>query len=132
MIYAQPKLLITDDDRSVRETLGRVFGRYGMDTQLATDGVETLRIAKEQEIHALLIDLHMPQISGLETIRRLREQQGELPCILISGAVTDEVQSRAEEVGAFSVLPKPINFSTLLETVRTALHQAYGWQPASN
>ena len=127
MIYAQPTLLITDDDRSVRETLGQTFERYGFHTRLAADGEAAVRLFREREVHIVLMDMHMPRISGLEAVRQLRDHQSNLPCILISGAVTDEIQRRADEIGIFSVIPKPLNFTSTLESVWDALQSAYDW-----
>ncbi len=129
MICGRPTMLITDDDRAVRESLARVFGRYGMDTCVAADGEEAIRIATNREVHLVLMDLHMPRISGLEAIERLRERAEGLPCILITGAVTDEVVARAEEINVFSVIAKPLNIAELVKTVQRALEQSYRWQP---
>ena len=70
-MVVSPSLLITDDDRDFRETLRDVFEPRGFHTVLASDGVEALEIVRTREIHLVLIDMHMPRLSGMEAIDRI-------------------------------------------------------------
>ena len=83
-----PSLLITDDDAAFRQTLGGVFSPKGFRILLAGDGEEALEIIGHEEVHLVLLDIHMPRLSGLDTLRRLREFKFRSPCILLSGAGT--------------------------------------------
>ena len=129
MICGRPNVLITDDDRQLRETLACNFDRHGINPLLAADGIEALDVVQREKVHVVLMDLHMPRISGLEAIQRLHEHQSDLPCILISGAITDDIRARALSVAAYRVMPKPLNFSEMLVEVRSALTKVYNWQP---
>ena len=122
-----PTLLITDDDRAFRETLRDVFAPRGFETHLAADGVEALQIVRYQPVHVLLLDMHMPQITGLETIRRLRATSIHAPCILMSAQLDPEVVKEANREQVFSVLAKPFSIATITQLVRDALQQAYAW-----
>jgi CheY-like chemotaxis protein len=124
-----PRLLITDDDGAFRETLRSVFAPRGFQTITAADGDEALEIVSKQPVHLLLTDMHMPRLSGLETIRRIRERRLLLPCILLSGGVDDGLREQARGLQAFSVLRKPVRFSELTGVVCQALRITYGWQP---
>lgn len=124
-----PSLLITDDDGAFRETLRSVFAPRGFQTLTAADGDEALEIVEKQPVHVLLTDMHMPRLSGLETIRRIRERRLILPCILLSGGVDDGLLEQARGLQAFSVLPKPVRFAELTGVVCQALRITYGWQP---
>jgi CheY-like chemotaxis protein len=119
-----PSLLITDDDRDFRETLQGVFEPLGFQTYLAGDGEEALKIVSTSLVHVALLDMHMPRLTGLETIHRLRELQYNLPCILISADLTDEIRRQAQ---AFSVLAKPVRIPEVRDTVRAAIRHTYGW-----
>ena len=131
MILESPTLLITDDDRDFRETIREVFEPRGFSTYLAGDGVQALEIVKRNEIHLVLMDMHMPQLTGIETINRIRRLRQRLPCILISGRLDDDIRSRAKD-STFNVLSKPVSFQEITSTVNDALHQTYGWTgPAS-
>lgn len=121
-----PTLLITDDDRDFRETIREVFEPRGFCTLLAGDGVQALEIVKRNEIHLVLMDMHMPQLTGIETITEIRRFKKELPCILISGRLDDEIRSRAKE-STFNVLSKPVSYQEITSTVNDALRRVYGW-----
>ena len=123
---AAPSLLITDDDRDFRETLKNVFAPRGFDTYLASNGEEAIAIVHQRNIHLVLMDMHMPKLTGLETIGRIKLIRREIPCILISGALDDEILGQADE--AFEVLSKPVSVKQITATVGSALQAAYQWQ----
>jgi CheY-like chemotaxis protein len=127
-----PRLLITDDDRDFRETVAGALADRGFETLQAADGEEALDIVGHHEVHLLLLDLHMPRLSGLETIERVRELDLVLPLpwILISGSLDEATIARAQAAAAFSVLPKPLRLPELTGAVALALEQAYGWRAA--
>ncbi|MHB8952704.1 MAG: response regulator [Pirellulaceae bacterium] len=127
MLISRPNLLITDDDGAFRETLCNVFALRGFTTFGARDGDEALEIVQQQPVHLLLTDMHMPRLSGLETIRRIRQRRLILPCILLSAGLDDGLVEEARDLQAFSVLGKPVRFSELTEVVRQALRVTYGW-----
>ncbi|MFM2096860.1 MAG: Response regulator MprA [Planctomycetota bacterium] len=131
MVIEFPSLLITDDDRDFRETLGEVFERRGFRISLAGDGEEALQMLRREWFHVLLMDMHMPRLSGLETLRRIRELPKQPPCILISAAWDSELREAAMQESAFSVLPKPVSPTQLTGVVRDALRTVYNWDPKS-
>ena len=124
-----PQLLISDDDRDFRATLQAVFERRGFGTILAADGAEAVEIVKSETIHVVLIDMHMPRMSGLEAIRRIKELHHAMPCILISAALDALDDTIRDEVDAFSLLEKPMSFRVVNETVNKALESISGWKP---
>jgi two-component system chemotaxis response regulator CheY len=119
-----PSLLITDDDRALRETLRDIFQPRGFTTLLAADGIEAVEIVEQREVHLVLIDMHMPRLTGLEAISRIKRFKSRLPCILISGQVTEQLGSQA---GAFQVLTKPLSIRQVATSVAEALRQTYDW-----
>lgn len=123
-----PSLLITDDDRDLRETLREVFRRCGYHTLLAADGQEAVQIVQQDEVHLVLIDHHMPRLTGLEAIERIKDFSARLPCILISGHLDDDLRRQAQ---AFRVLSKPVNFAEVTQTVADALRWTYDWPEQS-
>lgn len=122
-----PSLLITDDDAALRETLGGIFQPRGFRILLAGDGEEALHIIGREPVHLVLLDIHMPRLSGLETLRRLREIQFRSPCILLSACWDEALREQARLAEAFSVLSKPVSRLQLTSTVDSALQRAYGW-----
>ena len=126
-----PSILITDDDHDFRETLRIVFEPFGFHTLLAGDGEEALEILRTREVHLLLLDMHMPRLSGLETIRRVKQFQSRLPCILLSAALDEALIRQAEIAQAFSVLSKPVSRLQITSAVELALRRTYGWDVES-
>ncbi len=122
-----PSLLITDDDQDLRETLREALERRGFRTLAAGDGEQALEIVQSEPVHLLLLDMYMPRLTGLETIRRVKRVVEELPCILMSANLDDRLAEEAMRARAFTVFSKPIPFSELTITVRRALQQTYGW-----
>jgi len=124
-----PRLLITDDDRDFRATLVELLQSRGFETLEAAGGEEALDVLHRQHVHLLLLDMHMPRLSGLETIRRLKEVELEVavPWILISAALDDQIVAEARAAEAFSVLPKPLRLPQLTGAIAAALRQTYGW-----
>lgn len=127
MSASLPSILITDDDRTFRESLRAVFSPERYRTLLAADGEEALSIVGQDIVHLLILDMQMPRLSGLETLRRVRQLRGFLPCILISAAADEELVQRALAEQAFSVLSKPISGRAIASVVDCALRQAYNW-----
>jgi CheY-like chemotaxis protein len=129
MLVDHPRLLIADDDRDFRATLVDVLRGRGFDTLEAADGDEALDVLHRQSVHLLLLDMHMPRMSGLETIRRLRQQELEVavPWILISAALDEAIVAEARAAAAFSILPKPLRLPQLTTAVHDALRQTYDW-----
>lgn len=124
-----PSLLITDDNQDFRDTLRSVFEPRGFRTFAAGDGEQALEIVRTESVHLILMDMHMPKLTGLETIRRVKRIDAVLPCILISAQMDNELAQQAMDVEAFAVLSKPVRFAEITETVRQALFAAYDWNP---
>lgn len=123
-----PSLLITDDDPAFRETLQGVFEPEGYRTLLASDGEEALGIVRRETVHLLLLDMHMPKLTGLETLRRVRQLRRILPCILLSADLDELIVEQARLLQAFSVLAKPITRRQITGVVREALRLTYNWR----
>ena len=127
MLVGNPSILITDDDRDFRETLRDAFEPRGFQTLLAADGEEALQVVGRERVDLLLLDMHMPRLDGIETVRRLRQRQVVAPCILMSAGLDDALVEQAKQEDFFSSLPKPIPFRLVIDAVRRALKVAYGW-----
>lgn len=117
-------VLITDDDSAFREVLRSVLEPY-LRTIEARSGEEAVDIVHQQRIDILLIDMHMERLTGLETVRIVKEFQARVPCILITADATDDLRRDALAAQAYSVLKKPVTRRLLVQTVSTALVAAY-------
>jgi len=131
MLLKDPQILITDDDQDFRETLREVFEPRGFRTLLAGDGEQALHIIRRQEVHVALLDMHMPRLTGLETMRQVKRLRAILPCILLSAKMDDALARAAQQAEAFSFLAKPVSFREITSIVREAMQVTYGWPEKS-
>jgi len=127
MLLKKPSLLITDDDPGFRETLRVVFEPKGFRTLMASDGEEALNIVHRETVHLVILDMHMPKLTGLETLRRLKEFRAMLPCILLSAQLDDKMVEQAISAHADLVLSNTQTIRQILNSVSLALQQTYAW-----
>ncbi len=126
-----PSLLITDDDTAFRETVAGLFRPRGYRVFLAGDGEEALRIVVREELHLVLLDMHMPRLNGLETLQRLKQFKARVPCILLSACWDAALLEQAQQADAFSVLSKPVSGRVITQTVEMALRPSCGLPDAT-
>jgi len=119
-------ILITDDDDRCLEALREIMEPEGFRTMLASSGEEAVDIVREGLVHLVLLDMHMPSMTGLETLQQVRLFNAELPAILVTGDPSDSLLRQAVQAHVYSVVPKPINKNVLLYTVLRALARFYG------
>ena len=119
-------ILITDDDRRCQEALREIMEPEGFRTRLASSGEEALDIVQEEPVHLLLLDVHMPRLTGLETLELVRQFNAMLPCILVTADVDERLMRQAQQARAYSVIPKPVSKNVVLYTVVRALVRFYG------
>jgi two-component system chemotaxis response regulator CheY len=119
-------ILITDDDGGCREALRAIMEPEGYRTLLASSGEEALDIAHEVPVHLALLDMHMPRLTGLETLQLLRQDHASLPCILVTADASEQLMRQAYQARAYSVIPKPVSKNVVLYTVVRALLRVYG------
>lgn len=127
MVIDFPSILITDDDRGFRETLRSMFEPRGFRTLLAGDGEEALSILHQQVVHLLLLDMHMPKLTGLEVLHRVKQFSARLPCIILSADADESLVRQAQLAQAYSVLSKPVTREKITGTVEQALSRTYNW-----
>jgi DNA-binding NtrC family response regulator len=119
-------ILITDDDRGCREALRDIMEPQGYRTWLASCGEEALDIARDEPIHLALLDMQMPTLTGLETLRLLRQIRAMLPCILVTADATASLMRQAIQESAYSVIQKPVSKNLVMYTVVRCLVRTYG------
>src|SRR5262245_35434977 len=114
-------ILITDDDRDCRESLRDIVASQGYRTLLASSGEEAVEIVPFEVVHAVLLDMHMPTLNGLETLRIVHQIHDDLPCILVTADADAGLMRQALNARAYSVIPKPVSKHLVLYTVVRAL-----------
>ncbi len=118
------RVLIVDDEQSIRSSLERLLTFEKFKTFTAADGRAAIELAASERVDIVLLDIKMPGMDGLEVLGALREQYPSLPVIIISGHGTINTAVEATKLGAFDFLEKPIDMERLLLTIRNGLAQA--------
>jgi CheY-like chemotaxis protein len=126
LMEKQFQLLITDDNPSFRKVLREVLeSRPFLLLHEAESGEEAVEVVKHQRIDIVLLDMHMKFLTGIETMRIMKQLDTVRPCILLTSDTSDDVCRDAQEAQAFKVLKKPVPRRELVETISTALSSAY-------
>lgn len=114
-------ILIIDDEKSIRKTLGEILSYEGYKIDEASDGEEGLKKFKEKTYDVVLCDIKMPKIDGMDFLEKSREINADVPIIMISGHGTIETAVEAVKKGAFDYISKPPDLNRLLITIRNAI-----------
>ncbi len=130
LVGVQPySILITDDDPGVRESLREVFEPEGYRTFLAESGEEAIEIVQVNEVHLTLMDMHLPTLNGLETMRLIKQVKRIMPTILISADQDDTLLRRALSADAYCVLAKPLSRHVVIYVVDRAIEKFWSVGP---
>lgn len=116
-------VLVVDDEKSVRDSIKMILEYAKYDVLFAENGTKALSTLKETVVDAVLLDIKMPGMDGIDVLREIKSLQSNLPVIMISGHGTFETAVEATKLGAFDYLPKPLDRDKLLITLRNALEQ---------
>jgi DNA-binding NtrC family response regulator len=107
-------ILVVDDDRQMVKTLSAVLELHGWKTQPAYSGEEAIRAAGQSEFAAVLMDVKMPGIDGVDAFRAIRRDRPRMPVILMTAYAAHDLLEQAEREGAVMVMPKPVSWPTLI------------------
>lgn len=117
MQVCRSRIGVVDDDDAVRESLRFLLETAGYCVITYDSASDFLRDATPRRLSCLLVDQHMPDVTGLQLVGRLREEGTSLPIALITGSPTPDLLRRAEELGVATVLEKPLMEDVLLDFV---------------
>ena len=124
-------ILVVDDESAVRGSL-RILLKPYYDIYTASDGVEALKIMKERKIDLITLDLNMPKLSGIETLREIRKINSEVHIVMITGYATKEDKNQALLYGAKAFLDKPFNTKELIRVIDKILTSPIECEPTSH
>jgi UDP-3-O-acyl N-acetylglucosamine deacetylase len=114
-------ILIVDDEASIRKSLEGVLGDEGYSCALASDGADALSQLESLRPSLVILDIWMPGMDGIETLRRMKAAQPETPVIMMSGHATISTAIKATKIGASDFIEKPLELDVVLNAIRRAL-----------
>ena len=117
------KVLLVDDEEQFLNALSQRLAGRGMKIEAAASGEEALRQAKGKDFDAIVLDLVMPGLDGLDVLKRLRRENPDLQIIILTGHATVEKSVEAIREGAVELLEKPVDMDKLLKRIGEARRQ---------
>ena len=120
------RVLVVEDDRAVREAVERALSFEGYDVITARDGSEGLSAVLNDEPDAVILDVMMPIVDGLETARRIRSRGNDVPILMLTARETVADRVAGLDAGADDYLVKPFALEELLARVRALLRRSTG------
>jgi len=113
----QANILVVDDNKDLLNTFALILKRKGYIVETAEDGIEALEKYKSRPFDVVLMDAIMPRLNGLETLRKIRENDPRAKVILMTAYCEDEQMQKVMEEGAVTALYKPVNIAMLMELI---------------
>lgn len=114
------RILIVDDEADFLEVMAERMSNRGIEVTTAPSAQEALRQVESGSFDAVILDLKMPEVDGLETLKAIRARQPEAQVILLSGQATLQDGIAAMKLGALDFLEKPADMNVLMEKIRKA------------
>jgi len=124
------RILIVDDEEPVCEVLGEYFATQGYAVETAGSGADALAVVARARPDLVLLDIRMPGLDGVETLRRIRALDGGVVVIMVTANEDVALARETLKIGAFDYVAKPFDFSYLDRAVAAAFLQAAGPAPA--
>ncbi len=117
-----PSILIVDDEPSILQSLDGLLSDEGFEVITATNGYEALKIIATESPDLVLLDIWMPGIDGIETLKEIKKDNAFIQVIIISGHGTIETAVKATKLGAFDVIEKPLSIDKVIVAINNALN----------
>ncbi len=114
------KILVIDDEKSIRNTLKEILEYEKHEVILASNGMEGLEILSKNTFEVMLLDIKMPEMDGMELLEKISKSNPEIQVVMISGHGTVDSAVKAVKMGAYDFIEKPLDLNRLLVTIRNA------------
>ncbi len=117
-----PSILIVDDETSILKSLSGILSDEGFETMTATNGYEALKTLESESPDLVLLDIWMPGIDGIDTLKEIKKKFPETQVIMITGHGTFETAVNATKIGAFDFIEKPLSIDKVIVAINNALN----------
>lgn len=119
-----PKILIIDDEMSIRKTFSDILSYENYKVETATNGLEGLNLFKKIDFDVVLCDIKMPKLDGMQFLEESREVNPDVPIIMVSGHGNIDTAVEAVKKGAYDYIAKPPDLNRILITIKNALDKS--------
>jgi two-component system nitrogen regulation response regulator NtrX len=119
----EPAVLIIDDEEGIRESLSGIFEDEGYAVLTASSGEEALKTLRDQSADLIMLDVWLPGMDGVQTLKEIRNMKPDLPVIMISGHGNIELAVKATKTGAYDFLEKPLSLERVILAAKRALER---------
>jgi two-component system nitrogen regulation response regulator NtrX len=117
-----PTIMIIDDEPTILKSLGGLLADEGFEVITASNGYEGLKLIEEKSPDLVLLDIWMPGIDGIETLKEIKKSQPSLQVIIITGHGNIETAVKATKLGAFDLIEKPLSIDKIIVDINNALN----------
>jgi len=117
-----PSVLIVDDEPSILQSLSGLLSDEGFDVATAANGYEALKVIDAESPDLVLLDIWMPGLDGIETLKEIKKDNPHIQVIIITGHGTIETAVRATKLGAFDLIEKPLSIDKIIVAINNALN----------
>lgn len=117
------KILLVDDEKDFLDIMSERMGARDMDVTTASSALDALKLIENESYDAVVLDLMMPEMDGLEALKIIKEKRPELQIILLTGHATVEKGIEAMKLGAMDLVQKPADLKLLTEKIKKAQAQ---------
>ncbi len=111
------KVLVTDDEKIVRDFFKRLMSLFGLEVFEAPDGFSAIEMARNNKFDLFFVDVRMPGLDGLETFRKIKEIDPQAVVVMITGYAVEQALNQAQKEGAYGIIRKPFDISQIKDVV---------------
>jgi len=120
------RVLIVDDEDDFRETVVKRLNARKIQSEGAASGIKALEVLKEKDFDVIVLDVKMPDMDGIETLRHIKKMKPEIEVIMLTGHASVEFGLKGMQLGAFDYVMKPAPLNELLDTIGQAYNKKRG------
>ncbi len=119
----KPVVLVVDDEPDMGEMLTRLLYSQGYLTDIANSGKEAVQKVCEGNVDFVLLDIMMPGMNGIETLRQIKAIRSEIPVVMITAYATLKTAQEAMNLGAYDYITKPFNLDCIRDVIKQGLEE---------
>ena len=120
------RVLIVDDEDDFRETIVKRLNARKIQSEGAASGIKALEVLKDKDFDVIVLDVKMPDMDGIETLRHIKKMKPEIEVIMLTGHASVEFGLKGMQLGAFDYVMKPAPLNELLDTIGQAYNTKRG------